>query len=115
MTRLVRGFLDLLSLKLMLSYMTRPMQMFGGLGLLTMVLGFFSGIAALLMKVFMGTDITGNPLLYLTILCVIISTIQFLSLGFLSEMTMRTYHETQNKTIYAVREVIGGEHQKIAL
>ena len=113
-TRLTRGLLDLLTLKLLLVYATRPMQMFGGLGLLTMGLGIFSGIATMLMKVFMDANITGNPLLYLTILCIVIS-IQFLSLGFLSEITMRTYHETQKKTIYAVREVIGGEGQRISL
>ncbi|MCH7744812.1 MAG: glycosyltransferase family 2 protein [Chloroflexi bacterium] len=104
MGRLLRGFLDLISLKLMLSYMTRPMQMFGGLGMLFMFGGMSSALGTVLMKVFMGMDMTGNPMLYLSILF-FISGIQLVSLGFLGEMTMRTYHETQQKPIYNVRHV----------
>ena len=104
MGRLMRGFLDLMSLKLMLTYMTRPMQMFGGLGMLFMFGGMSSALGTVLMKVFMGMDMTGNPLLYLSILS-FIAGIQLVSLGFLGEMTMRTYHETQQKPIYNVRHV----------
>ena len=104
MGRLMRGFLDLMSLKLMLSYMTRPMQMFGGLGALFMLGGMSSALATALMKIFLGIDMTGNPILYLAILF-FISGIQLVSLGFLGEMTMRTYHETQQKPIYNVRHV----------
>ena len=107
-SRVIRGFLDLLTLKLLLNYMTKPMQMFGGLGLLTMGTGGLLGIATLGMKFFMGIDVTGNPMLYLTILFLILG-IQFIGLGFVGELTMRTYHETQQKPTYVVREVIGGE------
>ena len=106
MGRLIRGFLDLISLKLMLSYMTRPMQMFGGLGLLFMFGGMSSALATALMKIFMGVDMTGNPMLYLAILF-FIAGIQLISLGFLGELTMRTYHETQQKPIYSVRHIYG--------
>lgn len=106
MGRLMRGFLDLISLKLMLSYMTRPMQMFGGLGALFMFGGISSALATALMKIFLGIDMTGNPILYLAILF-LIAGIQLVSLGFLGELTMRTYHETQQKPIYNVRHVYG--------
>ena len=105
-TRLVRGLLDLVTLKLLLTYMQRPMQMFGGLGVLAMGTAVLGGIATLAMKAFMGTNTTGNPLLYVTIV-LFLASIQFISLGFIGELTTRTYHETQHKPIYVVREIIG--------
>ena len=104
--RLVRGVLDLISLKLLLSYMNRPMQMFGGLGLIALAAGGSAGLVTLAMKIFLGTNMTGNPLLYLTILF-LLASLQFISLGFLGELTTRTYHETQRKPIYVVREIVG--------
>lgn len=105
-TRLVRGLLDLITLKLLLSYMNRPMQMFGGLGLMALAAGGSAGLATLAMKIFLGMNVTGNPLLYVTIL-LLLASLQFISLGFLGELTTRTYHETQKKPIYVVREIVG--------
>ena len=110
--RIVRGFLDLVALKLLLLYMTSPMRMFGGLGLVTMAAGVLTGIATLVMNFSGGTDITGNPLLYLTILFAILA-VQFIGLGFLGELTIRTYHETQHKPTYVVRTVLGHEPEEI--
>jgi len=110
MGRLARGFLDLVSIKLMMTYITRPMQMFGSLGLLAMLFGVLTGMGTVLMKIFLGADMTGNPMLYLSILS-IIAGIQFISMGFLGEITMRTYHETQNKPIYTVRSILGEDRR----
>jgi hypothetical protein len=57
------------------------------------------------MKAFMGFDITGNPLLYLATLLFVIG-MQFFSLGFLGEISIRTYHETLRKPIYVVEEIV---------
>lgn len=103
--RLVRGLFDIITVKLLLTYMTRPMQMFATLGMLMLMLGFLSGTATLLMKIFMSTDITGNPLLYVAMLTFITAT-QLISLGFLGEISLRTYHETQSKPIYVVQEMV---------
>lgn len=111
--RLVRGVLDLIALKLLLTYMTRPMQIFGNLGLITMLVAFASGMATILLKVFVGMDMTGNPLLYLTMVA-IIAGFQFLSLGFLGEINIRTYHESQKKPIYVVQSIFGGKGEKLA-
>jgi len=107
-TRVVRGFLDLIALKFLISYITRPMQVFGGLGLLAIFIGMLSGIATVVMKAWMGFDITGNPMLYLTILFIVIG-FQSISMGFLGEISIRTYHETLQKPIYLVREVLERE------
>ena len=104
-TRLARGLMDLVTLKLLLTYMDRPMQMFGSLGILAFFLAGISGATTLGMRFFLDFNITGNPLLYLTILLVLTS-IQFISLGFLGEISSRTYHETQKKPIYVVKEVV---------
>ena len=110
--RLVRGLLDLVTVKLLLTYMNRPMQMFGGLGLLATAAAFLSGMTALAMKLFLGMDVTGNPLLYLTIM-MFLASLQFFSLGFLGEIAVRTYHETQQKPIYVVQEVLGGSRAAV--
>ena len=77
----------------------------GGLG------GLF-GTATLLMKLFMGVDMTGNPLLLMTVLAMS-SGIQLMGLGFLAEINVRTYYETQQKPIYVVREVVHQEPEQV--
>ena len=112
-TRLMRGMLDLITLKLLLTYMSRPMQMFGGLGVLAMLGAGTSGLATVMMKMFLDFNMTGNPLLFLTIL-LFLASVQFISMGFLGEIAMRTYHETQNKPIYVVREVVESSRERFS-
>ena len=112
--RLLRGFLDILSLKLLISYSTRPMQIFGGLGMLSILMGILSAGATVFMKLAIGTNMTGNPLLYMTILAVLVG-IQFITMGFLGEINIRTYHESVKKPIYVIRDVIGEKSEKLAL
>ena len=88
-----------------MSYTNRPMQMFGGLGLVTMLAGGAAAVTTVGMKLALGMDMTGNPLLYMTIM-LFLASIQFISLGFLGELTTRTYHESQSKPIYVVREIV---------
>lgn len=105
-SRINRGFLDLLTLKFLLSFATRPIQIFGKFGLISIFLGFICGIILVVMKVVSGVDMTGNPFLYLSILFILIGG-QFISMGLLGEIISRTYHESQNKSIYFIREVLG--------
>jgi len=107
-SRLFRGFLDLLTVKFLLSFSTRPIQIFGKFGLISIAGGFICGIILILMKVFHGVDMTGNPFLYLSILFFLIGG-QFISMGLLGEIISRTYHESQNKSIYFVKEVLNYE------
>jgi glycosyltransferase involved in cell wall biosynthesis len=106
LSRTVRVFLDLLIVKFLLDYSTRPLQLFGLIGLASSLLG--GGICTYLAlkKVFLDTAIMAQhgPLLLLGI-ALFVSGIQFISMGLLGEMLARTYYESQNKPIYALREI----------
>lgn len=103
--RAPRVLLDLLALYFLQHYGTRPIHIFGGLGILSSALGMLIGLYLSYVKLFLGQDIGDRPLLLLAILLIIIG-VQFLSMGFLGEMLVRSYHESQDKPIYTVREVL---------
>src|SRR5262245_43116074 len=103
MGRTFRVILDLLTIKFMSGYLTRPMHFMGGLGLLFFFLAFVSLGATVLMKMISGHWMTGNPLLYLSVALGLVGT-QILSMGLLGEVMMRTYFESQDKRPYVVRE-----------
>jgi glycosyltransferase involved in cell wall biosynthesis len=105
LTRAPRVLLDLLTLGFMLNYATRPIHIFGNLGLASAGLGALLGVYLTGVKLIAHQDIGSRPMLLLAVLLVILG-VQFLSMGFLGELVVRTYHETQNKPIYAVREVL---------
>jgi glycosyltransferase involved in cell wall biosynthesis len=103
-SRIIRVVLDLLTVKFLISYSTRPVQIFGLLGL---GMGSF-GVAVLgwlaYVKYFRHEGIADRPLLLFGILLVF-AGIQLLSVGLLAEMQARTYHESQGKPIYIIKEV----------
>ncbi len=104
--RTIRVLLDLVIVKFLLDYSTRPLQFFGLLGLAGAGIGFaiaaFLGIDKLLHHTDMMAE--HGPLLLLSI-AMFVSGIQFVSMGLLGEISARTYYESQNKPIYALREV----------
>ena len=107
LSRTIRVVLDLFTVKFLLSYSTQPIQIFGPPGLLMGAAGL--GITAYLgyVRLFTGQAIGDRPLLLLGIL-LIFAGMQFLTLGLLAELQARTYHESQDKPIYAVREIVEG-------
>ncbi len=102
-SRTVRVILDLLTVRFLLSYAARPMQIFGRWGLLATAAGVGIGIYLSALKLFAGASLSERPLLFLAILLTIIG-IQFISMGLLAEIMVRVYHESQGKPIYAIRE-----------
>jgi glycosyltransferase involved in cell wall biosynthesis len=102
--RTLRVVLDLLTVKFLLKYSTRPMQLFGKWGLTTFLVGTLSGFATLYMKL-QGLPMNRNPLLVLTAF-LLFSGVQFFALGLLGELVTRTYHEVQKKPIYNILETI---------
>lgn len=105
--RAPRVLLDLLTLHFLLNYGTRPIHIFGGLGILTAGMGFLLGAYLTGLKLVGHQDIGSRPLLLLAALLVMVG-VQFISMGFLGELMVRTYYEAQDKPIYAVREVLDG-------
>jgi hypothetical protein len=100
----VRVVLDLLTVKFLLSYSTRPLQIFG-------LVGFVMGLAGLAvtgwlswLKIVGHQSIGTRPLLLFGIL-LIFTGVQLVTLGLLAELQARTYHESQNKPTYAIREI----------
>jgi glycosyltransferase involved in cell wall biosynthesis len=110
LSRTIRVILDLFTVTFLLSYGARPMQLFGILGLIASGVGIALGCYLALLKVIYGYryQIGDRPLLMLAVLMVIIG-VQFIMMGLLGEMVIRTYHEAQNKPIYYVRTIEVGE------
>jgi glycosyltransferase involved in cell wall biosynthesis len=104
--RAIRVLLDLLSVKFLLGYSTRPLQFFGLFGLFSITAGVAINFWLFFDKVIFGRSImtAHGPLLMLGI-ALAVAGIQFLSFGLLGEMLARIYYESQDKPIYAVREL----------
>ena len=103
--RTVRVMLDLLTVKFLLSYSTRPLQIFGLVGLAMGLLG--GAITTWLAYVRLtGQEAIGNRPLLLFGILLVMTGVQLVTLGLLAEMQSRTYHESQRKPIYVVREVL---------
>jgi glycosyltransferase involved in cell wall biosynthesis len=103
-SRTVRVILDLLTVKFLLSYSTRPLQMFGSIGLILGALGLaiFMYLAGL--RTF-GYDVSVNrPILQVGVL-LMLAGVQLVTVGLLAEMQARTYHEAQDKPTYVIREI----------
>lgn len=102
--RTVRVILDLLTVKFLLSYATRPLQIFGLLGIIMGGLGGVITTYLAYQRLFGYQSIANRPLLLFGILLVF-TGVQLITLGLLAEMQARTYHESQDKPIYAIREI----------
>jgi glycosyltransferase involved in cell wall biosynthesis len=103
--RTLRVILDLLTVKFLISYSTRPAHVFGPVGVASVVVGFLIAAYLTIQKLVYQAAIGGRPLLLLAILLIFIG-FQFITMGLLGEMLARTYHETQDRPIYAVGEIL---------
>jgi glycosyltransferase involved in cell wall biosynthesis len=104
LSRTVRVMLDLLTVKFLLNYSTRPLQIFGLFGIIAGVLG--TAILGYLgyLRLFASQSIGDRPLLLLGMMLVFIG-VQLLTFGLLAELLARTYYESQNKPVYAIGEI----------
>ena len=102
--RTFRVLMDLLTVWFMKRFLTRPMHVFGFGGLLAMSVG---GLIVLWLigEKLLGADIGGRPLLLMGVLC-LLTGVQLFCFGLLAELQMRTYHESQNRPIYRVRQIV---------
>lgn len=113
LSRTLRVVLDLLTVKFLSGYATRPIHLFGLVGLLCALAGL--GLIGVLgfQRVVLGVPLADRPIVLLGILMVVVG-VQFVSIGLLGEMLVRTYHESQAKPVYRVREVVEPDEAKRA-
>ena len=102
LSRTFKVILDLITVKMLGSYSTKPMYFFGGIGMVSCGAGILCAILTLLEKYYSGVKAHNNPLLLLAVFLFIIG-IQFILMGLVAELVIRTYFESQNKVPYIVR------------
>ena len=102
-SRTMRVVLDLITVRFLLSYATKPIQLFGKWGIYAVLLSFVTGGATLWMKLVNDYSMNRNPLLILTAFLLFMG-VQFIALGLLGELNARTWYESQGKPVYTVRE-----------
>lgn len=101
--RVFRVVLDLILVKFLLSYSTRPIHLFGLLGLASFTGGVLICGALAYLRLFQGVGLSNRPILLLGVLLIIMG-VQFITMGLIAEMQVRLYHEAQAKPIYRIRE-----------
>ncbi|MGB4988664.1 MAG: glycosyltransferase family 2 protein [Pyrinomonadaceae bacterium] len=105
-SRTIKVVFDLMTIKFMASYQTKPIYVFGTFGMLAFLLSMIAGVWSLVLKIGYDTSFILTPLPVIAVVMLAIS-VQFFLMGLLAELSVRTYHESQDKAIYAVRERIG--------
>lgn len=105
-SRTIKVILDLITVKFLQSFSTKPIQFFGPMGVLFGLAGCVISLYLTLQKLLLGIAIGGRPLLLLGVLLIIVG-VQFVGMGLLGEMIVRVYHESQKKPIYALKKILG--------
>lgn len=103
--RTFKVLLDLLVVKFVIDYSTKSIYFFGGLGVISMVAGFFGGLLALYFRFFLHTPLISTPLPLLTVFLIMVG-VQLTVMGLLSDIIMRSYYEANHRTVYSIRETI---------
>jgi len=104
-SRTIRVILDIITIKFLLSYSQRPIQIFGLLGLFSGTAGFAITAYLIIMRLFFNQSLADRPLFILSIFMIFIG-IQLITMGLLAEINMRIYHEAQDKPTYVIRDII---------
>lgn len=107
-SRTFKVFLDLITIKFLQSFSTKPIQFFGLGGLMLGLMGFLISAYLTFDKIVMGNPIGNRPLLLLGVLLIIVG-IQLIGMGLLGEMLVRIYHESQSKPIYVLKKTLRSE------
>jgi glycosyltransferase involved in cell wall biosynthesis len=105
LSRTIRVLFDLMTVKFWLSFLTRPLQIFGLLGLATGVPGALICIYLAALKLGWNEGLSQRPLLLLGVLLLVVG-VQFMCMGILAEVQIRTYYESANRHIYTIRETL---------
>jgi hypothetical protein len=106
LSRTLKVFLDILAVRFLMSYSTRPIHIFGLMGLLSFLAGMAMLLYLAIVRLLLMQPIADRPLTLLGILLTMLG-VQLITSGLLAELVIRTYHESQGKPIYTVREELG--------
>ena len=109
--RFVKVILDMLTVRFLMSYSTRPLQIFGLFGLISGLAGLVLLAVMSFQRLVLKIGLSNRPLLLGAILLTVLG-VQFISLGLLAEIMVRAYHEAAGKTIYFIREVLDADAPK---
>ena len=101
--RLLKGFLDLLVVKFWMQYSTRPIHLFGGLGMFFSLLGVIMGLHLTFLKIFRGEQLANRPMLLLAVLLVVLGT-QFVLFGFIADILIKTHYK--GKPPYSIKRTL---------
>ncbi|MFH1072275.1 MAG: glycosyltransferase family 2 protein [Nanoarchaeota archaeon] len=104
-SRVLKGFLDLLVVKFWMQYSSRPMHLFGTIGIFSFLLGIITSIYLTIMKFLYHQSLANRPLLLLAILLMIMG-IQFIIFGFLGDMLMKIYYDRREESNYNIKQVL---------
>jgi len=104
-SRIFRVILDLFTVKFLLKYSAKPMHFFGKAGIYLLIGGFISGLIAVFLRIFLGMSFIITPLPLLTVFLMLMG-VQFILMGLIFEILIRTYYESQDKRPYAIKEKI---------
>lgn len=105
LSRALKVILDLITVKFLLSYSTKPLHFLGLPGAISFLAGFFMCSYLSVLKFFYHAELSQRPLLLLGVLLIFIG-IQFISLGLLAELVIRIYHEAKKRPIYVIKETL---------
>lgn len=109
--RTIKVILDLFTVKFLVSYSSKPIYLFGGTGLMLMVISAIIFAVLLVRRIFFLVGVTGSPLFQMSAMFFILG-FQSMLMGLIAELLVRTYHESQRKPTYTVRSVINGENKQ---
>lgn len=101
LSRTFKVVLDLITIKFLASFSTKPIYIFGGLGVLCFLSSFIAGMTVIIMKIAVGYSMNRNPLLIISMM-LMTAAIQFVLMGLLAEIMVRTYHESQDRPTYVI-------------
>ena len=102
-SRTFKVVLDLITIKFLGSYSTKPLYFFGKIGFLAFLFAFLGGSYVIAMKLLLAESMVTNPIFLFTVMCLLIGT-QFILMGLIAELQIRTYHESQDKRPYIIQE-----------
>jgi glycosyltransferase involved in cell wall biosynthesis len=111
LSRTIKVIFDLITIEFLSRYLTKPLYLFGSAGLVCLVISFLAFILSLYYRFVEGVHLNRMPLATLSMIMFAVG-VQFIFMGLLAEMVVRTYHESQDKPTYLIREQINIDNDR---